>query len=101
MAKKQSTSYFVVKILLPPTVISIFSFGIFCVATYLLTKDGEYRFSVGFPYKFYEFIKVHGSDVNNRRWLVVNFFYDAMLFWSISVFGYFYWLKNYYTAKDD
>jgi D-alanyl-lipoteichoic acid acyltransferase DltB (MBOAT superfamily) len=100
MEKRHKTSYIISRILLTPTVISIVAFGIFCLASYLFTKEGQHNFTVGFPYKFYEQFRVSGSDTNNWGWLPMNFIIDGLLISTLSVAGYFYRLKNFYKPKD-
>jgi len=65
MEKRHKTSYIIFRILLTPTVISIVVFIIFCLASYLATKEGEHNFTVGFPYTFYEQFRHGGSDSNS------------------------------------
>jgi hypothetical protein len=99
MEKGQKTSYIIYRILLTPTVISLIAFGIFCLASYLMTKEGQHNFTVGFPCKFYEQFRVSGSDTNNWGWLPLNFVIDGLFIWTLSVTGYFYWLKSFYKPK--
>ena len=73
-------------------------FGLLCLASYLLTKEGQLNYTVGFPFKFYEQFKLSGSDTKNWGWLPVNFFYDTLLIWTLTVAGYFYWLKKFYKG---
>ena len=100
MEKRHKTSNVIFRILLTSTVISMVAFGMFCLTSYLVTKQGKHNFNVGFPYKFYEQFRVSGSDTNNWGWLPVNFFIDVLLIWTLSVAGYFYCLKNFYKPKD-
>jgi len=100
MEKKRKTSYLIIRILLTPTVVSLFIFGVLCLASYLVTKEGQHNFTVGFPYKFYEQFRVSGSHTNNWGWLPMNFTTDVLLIWTLSVAGYLYWLKNFYKPKD-
>jgi len=96
MERKHKASYIIFRILLMPTIISIVAFGILCLASYLVTKEGEHNFTVGFPVKFYEQFRLSGSNTNNWGWLPVNFVINALLTWTLSVGGYFYWLKKFY-----
>ena len=95
MKSKPKTSYIIFRILRTPTLISIVVFGLLCLESYLVTKNGNHNFAVGFPYKFYG---RPGGDVPMIV-SVVFFITDAILIWTISVGGYFYWLANIYKPK--
>ena len=100
MEKRHNTSKVIFRILLVPNIISFVAFSIFCLASYIATKEGQHNFAVGFPYKFYEQFRVSGSDTNNWGWLPMNFIIDVLIIWTLSIAGYFYWLKNFYKPKD-
>ena len=96
MEKRHNTSKVIFRILLVPTVISFVAIGIFCLTSYLVTKEGQHNFVVGFPYKFYEQFRVNGSDINNWGWFPMNFLIDVLFIWTLSIAGYFYRLKIFY-----
>ncbi len=83
----------ILKILLTSTVISVVVFSLVCLASYVVTKESVYNYSVGFPYKFFQQFRLSNSDSNNWGWTPYNFFIDALLIWTISLIGYLLWLK--------
>jgi len=88
------------KILLTPTFISIVAFGLLSLASYLLTKESEHNYRIGFPYKFYEQFRLSRSDSNNWGWHPTNLLFDIIIIWTLSVAGYFFWIRKFYKPKD-
>lgn len=97
MAITRGDIYIIFKILLIPTIISILVVTIFCLMSYLLMKEGQYGFKIGFPFKFYEEFKT--SDGGVWWWTPINLILDLMLTWTLSVWGYFIWLNKFYKPK--
>jgi hypothetical protein len=91
--------YIQFRILLPPTIISIIVFAIFCFLSYWVTKDGQFNFKIGFPYKFYEQFRLSDGDTNNWGWTPFSLIIDIILTWTLSVGGYFIWLIKFYKPK--
>jgi len=100
MTTTRKNLYIIFRILLPPTVVSVIVFAIFSLATYLLTKDGQFNFKIGFPGKFYEQFRIGNNNTNNWSWIPFNLIIDILLIWTLSVAGYFVWLLKFYKPKE-
>jgi hypothetical protein len=99
MALTKRDIYIIFKILLPPTLISILAFTIFCLMSYLLTKEGPYSFIAGFPYKFYEQFKTSDSDI--WGWTPINLILDIMLAWIFSAWDILFGFASFISRKEN